>query len=316
MKNTVALLFAFLGIAAGFSQEDDRPENTGDNFSLEGALAFFKKSNSLEEFEKLINEKNNNVNNLDLNNDGDIDYITVDDIKEGDVHAIVLSTYLSENEKQDIATIGIEKTGQEKAVLQIEGDADLYAENTIVEPSETLETSNGGKGGPNIPVVNSKQIIINVWFWPSVQFIYAPVYVIWHSPWRWANHPRWWRPWRPYHYHVFYGYCANYRVQYHRVPVRRVVVAHNVYSPRRNHSNLVVQNRRGTPILRQNSRNQTATPRNSREKTSTSRIKNTNPTSTNSTIRTKNNTRTKSPSRANVPNRTNAPNRTKSGVRR
>lgn len=310
MKKTSVLLFAFLGIASGFSQEDLRPENTGDNFSLEGALAFFKKSNSLEEFEKLINKKKNKVNNLDLNNDGYIDYISVNDIQEGDVHAVVLSTYLSDKEKQDIATIGIEKTGLEKAILQIEGDADLYAENTFVEPLETLETSNGGKGGPNVPEIHSKQIIINVWFWPCVQFIFSPMYIIWHSPWYWAYHPIWWKPWRPYHYQIFYGYCAPYRAHYHRVPIRRVEVAHNIYSPRRNHSTLVVQNRRGGPIVRPNPRNKGATTRNTRVKSSTTRVKNIN------SDRATNPTRTNVPNRTKNPTRTNAPTRTKSGSRR
>lgn len=63
----------------------------------------------------MLNEENNSVNNLDLNNDDDIDYIVVEDIKEGDSHIVVLSTYLNEKEKQDIATIGIEK--QEKIKL-------------------------------------------------------------------------------------------------------------------------------------------------------------------------------------------------------
>ena len=255
MKKSFALLFVVLGMATGFSQEDDRPENTGDNFSLEGALALFKKSNSLEEFEKLLNEKSNNVNNLDLNNDGEIDYITIDDIQEGDAHAIVLSTYVDEKEKQDIATIGIEKTGAEKAILQIEGDTDLYAADTFIEPNDAVDTATGGKGGPSIPEVTTKQVIVNVWFWPSVRFLYAPTYVVWHSPWRWNYYPRYWKPWRPYRYSVFYGYCAPHRVYYHRVPARRVVVAHNVYAPRRNHSTLVVHNRRGTTVVRTNTRN-------------------------------------------------------------
>lgn len=254
MKKSFALLLVVLGLTTGFSQEDDRPEFTGDNFSLEGALALFKKANSLEEFEKFINEENNNVNNLDLNDDGDIDYIMVDDIQEGDAHAIVLSTYLNDNEKQDIATIGIEKTGTESAVLQIEGDTDLYAENTFVEPSDVAENANGGKGGPTVSELKFTQIAVNVWLWPSIRFIYNPRYVIWDSPWRWAHYPRWWKPWRPVHFSVFYGRCSVHRNYYHRVPTRRVVVAHKMYTPRRHSSTLVVHNRRGTTVIHKNKR--------------------------------------------------------------
>ena len=88
MKRLSFLLLLILGITTSFAQDDDKndlPEYTGENFSLEGALALFKQANSLEEFEKSINEENNNVNNLDLNNDGEIDYIVVQDIQEKDI---------------------------------------------------------------------------------------------------------------------------------------------------------------------------------------------------------------------------------------
>jgi hypothetical protein len=236
MKNTLTFLLVILGISIGYSQDNNRPENTGDNFSLEGALAMFKNANSIEEFEKAINEENNNVNNLDLNNDGNIDYITVEDIKEGNTHVIVLSTFLDKTERQDIATIGIEKTGSQSAALQIEGDETLYAKNTIAEPLETNKT------------------VVNVWFWPSVRYIYAPRYIVWVSPHRWGFYPRWWRPWRPIRHSLFYTHCAHHRAHYHYVKTRRVVVAHKVYAPRRHSSTLVVHNRRGTTVIHQNKR--------------------------------------------------------------
>ncbi|MGL2966313.1 hypothetical protein [Flavobacterium sp. XGLA_31] len=257
MKNCVALLLVAFGINTGFAQEDNRPNYTGENFSLEGALAMFKESSSLKQFERKINDKNNNVNNLDLNNDGDIDFINVDDIKDGDSHIIVLSTYLNETEKQDIATIAIEKTGDAEAVLQIEGDKDLYAENTIIEPTEEKEVIKDAKGGPNTPVVEVQSIIINVWLWPCVRFIYAPNYVIWVSPYHWHHRPIWWHPWHPFAYTVFYVRCAPHRMWYHPVPRGRAFGIRNKYTPMRHSSTLVVHNRKGTPMVRQNVRGTT-----------------------------------------------------------
>ena len=78
---------------SGFSHAQTEADSTGfdgDNFSLEGALELFKDSKSLEDFEKKLNQKENHVNNLDLNKDGDTDYIRVEDNMDGDVHAIVL----------------------------------------------------------------------------------------------------------------------------------------------------------------------------------------------------------------------------------
>ncbi|NRT15182.1 hypothetical protein HNP99_001529 [Flavobacterium sp. 28A] len=258
MKKITTALLIILGVTIGYSQENDLPENTGDNFSLEGALALFKKSSSIAEFEKLINEENNNVNNLDLNNDGNVDYITVDDIKDNDTHVIVLSTYLDQNEKQDIATIGIEKTGNEQAILQIEGDTDLYAENTIIEPFETESSMNQVQHGPAIAAINTNRVSVNVWFWPSVRFIYAPRYVAWTSPHHWGFYPKYWSTWHPYRHTIFYAKAAPHRSYFHRVASRRVIVARNVYLPKRRHSTIVIHNNRKTVVIKESKKAKTS----------------------------------------------------------
>jgi hypothetical protein len=255
MKAIVVLLLVFFGIAGSFGQENENPENAGANFSLEGALAMFKKANSLKNFERIINDKKNNVTNLDLNDDGEIDYINVDDIKKNNTHIIVLSTFLNETEKQDIATISIEKTGEAQAFLQIEGDKDLYAENTIIEPTEEKETLIESKeGGPNMPVIDILSLVVNVWFWPCVSYIYAPQYVIWTSPYRWSYRPNWWKPWHPYTYRIFYVRCAPHRLWYHPGATRKVVAARTSYAALRHSSALVVRNRKGTTITHENIR--------------------------------------------------------------
>jgi hypothetical protein len=211
-----------------FGQEMEYPEYDGENFSLEGALVLFKQSKSLQDFEKSLNEENNGVNNLDLNDDGQTDYITVEDIKDKDTHVIVLSTYLGDNERQDIATIGIEKTGGNTATLQIEGDENLYAPNTFVEPVEASGS-------------HDSRLVVNVWAWPSVRYVYSPRYVVWKSPYRWRSYPKYWKPWKVSHYNVFYKRTAPHRVNYHRVSTRRVVVARKIYTPKRRVSTIVVK---------------------------------------------------------------------------
>lgn len=252
MKKITTTLLVVLGITSGFCQESDNSEFPGDNFSLEGALAVFKKSNSLEEFEKLINQEDNNINNLDLNNDGKTDYIIVEDIKENDAHVVVLSTYLGDKEKQDIATIGIEKTGPAEAVLEITGDEELYASNTIVEPYDISESIDKSKSGPTMPEIITTRIVVNVWFWPSVRFLYAPRYIVWVSPHRWAFYPRWWKPWRVHHHHVFYTRCAPHRVYYHRTPTHRIAATKKIYAPKRHSSALIVKSHRSTTIVPRN----------------------------------------------------------------
>ncbi|MEQ8424807.1 MAG: hypothetical protein RIA63_08840, partial [Cyclobacteriaceae bacterium] len=142
----------------------------GDNFSLEGALELFKKSASPEEFERLLNEEESKVNNLDLNGDGYIDYIKVIDRNEGNVHAFILQAAISDTESQDVAVIELEKLANGKAVLQIIGDADIYGIETIIEPTQEVRVKAG---------TTTTRIVVNVWTWPSVQYVYSPYYSGW-----------------------------------------------------------------------------------------------------------------------------------------
>lgn len=67
----------------------------------------------------MINSEDNHVNNLDLNADGDIDYIKVIDKSDGDVHAFVLQVIVSETENQDIAVIEMEKTEKNRSPYKL-----------------------------------------------------------------------------------------------------------------------------------------------------------------------------------------------------
>jgi hypothetical protein len=257
LKQFFLLVVCFAATTVSVKAQTDSTGMPGDNFSLQGALEMFKQSSSVEEFEKLINTESKNVNNLDLNGDGDIDYVKVIDKADKDVHAFVLQVAVSETENQDIAVIELEKTGDTTAMLQIIGDEEIYGEQVIVEASDEgdeAETDNDGKdNGPsfNYNYTEASRIVVNVFFWPSVRFVYRPAYVPWVSPWRWRNYPGWWRPWRPVTWHVFHPR----RLVYHRhcavVRTHRVVVAHRVYTPFRTGS-VIVRNR--TTVARNNYR--------------------------------------------------------------
>jgi hypothetical protein len=220
--------------------QDQTPDSTGlpgDNFSLQGALELFKKAGSPEEFEKLLNSEDSKVNNLDLNEDGNTDYIRVVSKKEEGVQVFVLQALVSEKESQDVAVIELEKTGKDNAVVEIVGDEDIFGEETIVEPEEGHETGfNEGfsmlAGGPNTEY-SANGIVVNVWAWPCVRYVYAPSYVVWRSPFTWRAHPVWYRPWRPLAWHVYRPIRYRYRPHYAVVTTRRVVVAPRIYKPMR-----------------------------------------------------------------------------------
>jgi len=223
------------------SSEQDSTGLPGDNFSLHGALEMFKNASSPEEFEKMINSKDNGVNNLDLNADGSVDYVRVVSKMDGDVHVFALQVPVSETESQDIAVIELEKTGDANAVVQIVGDEDIYGEQTIVEPDgggndeEQIEEEGDG-GGPFAGTGNNvgyypARVVVNVWGWPCVRYVYAPTYRVWVSPWRWAVYPAWWTPWRPLAWRAYHPFRARYHAGFVTVRTHRVVRAHRLYAP-------------------------------------------------------------------------------------
>lgn len=239
----IAMLFALpVFVPAQNSSGVDSTGLPGDNFSLQGALQMFQKAASIEDFEKAINTEGNHVNNLDLNGDGDIDYIRVIDNADKNNHAFVLQAVVSDKESQDIAVIELEKTGDTTAILQIVGDEDIFGERVIVEPDgggDNEETDDNGRGpGINSNYVSSR-IVVNVWFWPPVRFVYGPVYRPWISPWRWFYYPPWWRPWRPFAWHVWHPFHIHYHRSFVVVHTHRVVHAHAVYKPHRTTSAIV-----------------------------------------------------------------------------
>lgn len=213
----------------------------GDNFSLQGALQMFKKASSPEEFEKLLNTQSNNVNNLDLNKDGKIDYVKVIDRTEKKIHVFVLQVPVSEKESQDIAIIHLEKTGDTIAVIQIVGDKEVYGKEIIIEPDAEVKSSNSaGKWNnnsrgpsPGGDDEESTVVVVNVWYWPSVTFVYGIYYTPWVSTWRWGYYPGWWSAWRPVSWYTWYPRCTVYNTSFVAVNTYRVTGAQYIYAPYR-----------------------------------------------------------------------------------
>jgi len=232
MKRNFNFLLACLLALPLFAQNEEATGLPGDQFSLEGALELFKNAASPEEFENLLNKKENEVNNLDVNGDNETDYVKVISKKDGDAQILILQVSVSENENQDIAVINIEKTGREDAVIQIVGDEDVYGEEMIVEPSDGTEESLEDNGSGPSWSSNNAFVVVNVWTWPSVRFIYSPTYRPWVSPWRWRVYPNWWRPWRPLTWSVWHPLrVKHYRPTVRVVHTHRVVKARTIYKP-------------------------------------------------------------------------------------
>lgn len=241
MKRNLILSAFFLltTVSASFAGEEDSLGLPGDHLDLYATLELFKKSASVEEFEKALNTENNGVNDLDLDGDGKVDYIKVIDNMEDEAHALKLEVNINDKESQSVAVIEMEKKSDKTVNLQIVGDEDLYGKDYIVEPSgdadgvhASMEEMKMGNGDPRTPPI----VLVNVWFWPCIQFMYAPVYVIWVSPWHYHYYPAWWSPWGPMPWYAYHKRCYHYHAYHHRAYVYHMNHAHNVYYGHRNTS--------------------------------------------------------------------------------
>jgi hypothetical protein len=185
----------------------------GDNLNLYAVMNLFQESPTIEDFERNLNDANSKINNLDLNGDNMVDYITVNDYIDGNIHNIVLRVAMNRNETQDVAVFTVQKFRNGTVQIQLVGDEALYGRNYIVEPiydnnyAGTYNPGYTGRSGITINVVAD---------WPLVRYIYYPGYVSWHSSWYWGYYPSYWNPWRPYYWHFYYGYHYNNYRDYYR----------------------------------------------------------------------------------------------------
>lgn len=259
MKTQIFYLISALMITMSSAlKAQDWPEEylglPGDNLNLYAVMNLFQQSETLEGFERELNNPEHMINNLDLNRDGYVDYIMVYNYVDGNIHHIALRVALNEHELQDVAVFIVEKLRSGAVHIQLIGDETLYGPNYIIEPAYA-ETPNPGYTGVvskqqvktrgNVSVVRTTYY--EVASWPVIVYIYRPAYVVWRSPWRWSYYPVYWHSWTPHYWHFYYGYHYNWYSHYyaHFRPCRqpRNVHYHTVYQTRiRNYSPTVVVN--------------------------------------------------------------------------
>lgn len=107
-----------------------------DNFDLQRAGEYLQRSNSPEEFERFINE-DDGINNLDLNGDGYVDYVSVEEFDDRDSNSRGLSLFsrFGPNLIQEIATVLLyrDRPDYPGARFLIRGNDDIYGDNSYYE---------------------------------------------------------------------------------------------------------------------------------------------------------------------------------------
>ena len=205
----------FLGLIAFSFSSFSVAANTrlpGANLDLNAVLELFKKAKNIEDFERELNSEKSKVNNLDLNEDGFVDYIRVVNYSSGNIHLVTLQVAFSADDIQDVAVIHLDKPDDKNTVVQIVGDEALYGRDYIIEPR-----------------TESDRMAANVSHWPTVQYMYGPQYVIWASPWHYGFYPHWHNPWRPYSWDMYYGYVHPFYGYYRPCGFYRSYHAHTFY---------------------------------------------------------------------------------------
>ncbi len=212
----------------------------GDNLNLYAVMDLFRNSETLEGFEKSLNSPDLRINNLDLNGDNMVDYITVSDFVNKKVHTIVLRAILGPNDYQDVAVITVQMLKKRKVLIQMIGDEALYGPNYIIEPFLANKPKQRFYGGElyayNYYTNNTIEInnyYTAVYEWPLIVFIYDPHYMEWHSPWFWGYYPDWWFHWSPWYWHFYHGYHScrsnHYYAHYHHWDYVRYSDYHDFY---------------------------------------------------------------------------------------
>lgn len=185
--------------------------DVGHELDLMAVSEIFKDTDNLEAFEWAINDPQIGVNNLDLDNNGLVDYLRVVEEVIGTTHVIIIQAALGDNDYQDVATIQVEQTNDQFQV-QIHGHEVIYGPEYYVVPTH-----------------------VHVHTWPIITWITRPLYRPYRSVYYWGYYPRLWKPWRPVHISVYRPKVIKYtgRNAFVVTKTRRVKpVTRVVYKPR------------------------------------------------------------------------------------
>lgn len=202
-----------LGILPLFAEEEATitpASEAAEGLDLQAIAELFKDAENLEEFEQLLNDEETGINNLDLDENGEIDFIRVVEEVDGDAHMIILQVCLGEDEFQDVAIIEVEKTDDE-VNMQVTGNEELYGEDYYVEPT-----------------------VVHIHTWPIISWMYRPVYKPYWSKYYFGFYPKWWRVRHPCVHPVYHDRVVVYtrRAGFRFTRTRRVAVHRVHYNPR------------------------------------------------------------------------------------
>ena len=123
-------------LAVGMSRADETVTVTAtssdisENLDLKIVATLFGQAKDLEQFEMMLNNPDSAFSNLDLNGDGEVDYLRVIETADEERHLVVVQAVLAKDIYQDVASIFIDKDeSTQSVVVQVIGDEYIYGED-------------------------------------------------------------------------------------------------------------------------------------------------------------------------------------------
>jgi len=126
------IVISFLWPSGGDKNYNVNVQSTvyaGEGLDLATIGSLLKKAENATELERLLNDPATGVNNLDLNEDGKVDYVKVTEYGNDKSKGFSLTVEPIAGEVQEIATINIEKSGDDKAEVEVRGNEQVYGQN-------------------------------------------------------------------------------------------------------------------------------------------------------------------------------------------
>ena len=130
MKKSV-IAFAFVAVLAGCSQPPQQnnvtiENNTTGGFDVNKLADLVKTSTDPQVLEKAINDPNNHINNLDLDKDGNIDYLKINEPGKNELNVI---DDVSKDQSVTVASVKVNPTDNNTADLNIQGNPQYGGDN-------------------------------------------------------------------------------------------------------------------------------------------------------------------------------------------
>jgi hypothetical protein len=137
MKKILIALTSVVLIASACNQRPQQNDvtienNTAAGFDVNKLAQFVKTSTDPQTLEKAINDPKNQINNLDLDKDGNIDYLKVE---ESDKNKLKVVDDISDSQSVTVASVNVNPTDNNTADLNIQGNPDYVGNNNYYHSS-------------------------------------------------------------------------------------------------------------------------------------------------------------------------------------